>query len=420
MEEASPTAIDGGSGADDVEIDSDIPYPPSFSYPPGVQPGTSELDIYGDPTGGGVYVKVSSGLLQLSTAGPQVPVAFTTLQVFGTSPTGSAPITNTMITDGSLLNVTLVGGSGADVTNKMSAMISSSTGTSELIGGNDATNDLTAAGGMSTLIGRSGVNCFTLEGPGDYTVDGVSGATDALVVYGDIGVSGSETLMDDTVDLNQVGTTVYVNGYTEPQAGLFLYKLPIIATATNISSVSLTGGSGDDYLDASGMSMGVTLDGGTGTDTLIGGAGNDTLNYENASDSYNGGGGTDNVLLFNDPTTNGVPNAVTLYSAEIVDTTTGARYPLPQLTNINYFETTSPSAPVSIGDNIFPLRDWTTTLQASDSDPGGSYSCCNGNVSDTGYLTGTDTPPSSPPETLSEAVTSIASGLYYDPSRRER
>ena len=90
----------------------------------------------------------------------------------------------------------------------------------------------------------------------------------------------------------------------------------LTGTATNITSVSVFGGTGNDLLDASGMTMPVTLDGGppvvvngvlthypnetssvSGANTLIGGAGDDVL-YYSPNTSYDGGGGTNNQIVY--------------------------------------------------------------------------------------------------------------------------
>ena len=167
---------------------------------------------------------------------------------------------------------------------------------------------ISAAGGIATLNGGSGNdNTFSIYGPGNYTIFGnASAIVNSLTVQCDN--------FGDTVDLAQNGSAsslILMSGGSS--AGT------LTGTATSISSVSVFGGTGSDKLDASGMIMPVTLDGappvvvdsvdthadggiGGATDTLIGGAGNDTLYYhEDQGDNvYNGGGGTDNRLLYVD------------------------------------------------------------------------------------------------------------------------
>jgi Ca2+-binding RTX toxin-like protein len=64
----------------------------------------------------------------------------------------------------------------------------------------------------------------------------------------------------------------------------------------DISRANLTGGTGNNFLDASAFSGQVTLSGDTGNDTLWGGSGNDLLNGEGGNDILVGNGGNDNLL----------------------------------------------------------------------------------------------------------------------------
>jgi Ca2+-binding RTX toxin-like protein len=65
-------------------------------------------------------------------------------------------------------------------------------------------------------------------------------------------------------------------------------------TLSSIESASLTGGSGNDVLNAAAFTLGpVTLRGGAGNDSLRGGSGNDFLDGGLGTDTLNGGAGTD-------------------------------------------------------------------------------------------------------------------------------
>ena len=61
------------------------------------------------------------------------------------------------------------------------------------------------------------------------------------------------------------------------------------------ASVSVTGDNGNDLLDASAMTIKVSLQGNVGADTLKGGSGNDDLNGNSENDSIDGGAGTDSI-----------------------------------------------------------------------------------------------------------------------------
>ena len=62
------------------------------------------------------------------------------------------------------------------------------------------------------------------------------------------------------------------------------------------SPMTIGGESGNDTLDASAMTVPVTLNGGTGNDSLTGGSGNDLVNGQSGDDRVLGGTGDDNLL----------------------------------------------------------------------------------------------------------------------------
>ena len=68
-----------------------------------------------------------------------------------------------------------------------------------------------------------------------------------------------------------------------------------VVNAALISSLTVNGSSDDDDIDASDMTLDVTLSGGLGNDTLAGGYGNDRLYGNDGDDSMNGGAGRDLV-----------------------------------------------------------------------------------------------------------------------------
>ncbi len=66
-------------------------------------------------------------------------------------------------------------------------------------------------------------------------------------------------------------------------------------TLISIEQFTFTGDAGNNRMDASGFSGGVSFDGGAGNDTLIGGLGNDTLSGGAGNDLINGGPGLDTL-----------------------------------------------------------------------------------------------------------------------------
>ncbi len=151
--------------------------------------------------------------------------------------------------DGGAGNDTLLGGGGNDL----------------LLGG--AGNDsLSGSAGNDTLNGGDGDDVLT-GGAGNDSVDGGLG-TDRLVEAGDVNFKLTKT------SLTGLGTD----------------------TLNWIEAASLTGGAGNNLLDASQFTGPVTLDGGAGNDTLLGGAGDDVLTGGLGDDVLNGGAGTDRVV----------------------------------------------------------------------------------------------------------------------------
>jgi Ca2+-binding RTX toxin-like protein len=92
---------------------------------------------------------------------------------------------------------------------------------------------------------------------------------------------------NDIIDLEQNGSTVLFGG-------------SLSGSATNMTSISVFAGTGENLLDAGRMIMPVTLSGGSGTgpDTLIGGASDDTLYFSGVGSTYDGGGGAENTIVF--------------------------------------------------------------------------------------------------------------------------
>ncbi len=113
-----------------------------------------------------------------------------------------------------------------------------------------------------------------------------SGVTNALnISWNDID--------NDSIQLTQSGSTITLAGTIAGSS--------LSGTATNMTSVSVDGGTGNNLLDATATVMGVTLDGGSGGgDTLYGGAGSDTFDYSGPDSIYQGATGMNNELIFPD------------------------------------------------------------------------------------------------------------------------
>lgn len=144
--------------------------------------------------------------------------------------------------------VTLVGGDGNDI----------------LIGGS-GDDSLSGGSGNDTLTGNGGTN----ELDGGFGIDQVSEAGDGQFVL-------SNTHLD-----SDIGSDIL----------------------SSIESALLTGGEGDDSLDACAFTGDTTLRGGDGNDRLIGGFGKDSLDGGNGDDMLTGGLGNDTLNGGNDTDT---------------------------------------------------------------------------------------------------------------------
>jgi len=88
-------------------------------------------------------------------------------------------------------------------------------------------------------------------------------------------------------------------------------------TLTGIAQAFITGGAGDNTMDASAFTAGpVMLSGSDGNDTLIGGYGDDTLHGGNGNDTLYGGAGSDQLF--------GENGSDTLNGCGAIDPTVGA------------------------------------------------------------------------------------------------
>jgi len=168
---------------------------------------------------------------QLSGMGNDQIVSFETARLTGG---GSANWIDTTEFSGP---VTLQGSGGDD-------LLQSADYDDLLLGGN-GNDTLESGSGLDTLNGGRGIDRVKTSGDGDFLI------TDTSV--------------------------------TGPMTGLLI----------GIEAADITGGAGDNVLDASGFTGDTTLWGGSGRDVIIGGIGNDWLNGNDGDDALTGGGGND-------------------------------------------------------------------------------------------------------------------------------
>ena len=154
---------------------------------------------------------------------------------------------------------TLFGGEGNDLIfgGANSRLIDGGTGNDVILSGSEA-------GSQTQILGNAGSDTV-VSGAGDETIAGGAGDEDWLIESSD-----SDMVLSD-LRLTAQGTTTY----------------------SEIERFLLSGGDGDNLLDASAFSGDVLLIGGAGNDTLLGGAGNDTLNGGAGDDLLDGRAGDD-------------------------------------------------------------------------------------------------------------------------------
>src|SRR5882672_5367281 len=171
--------------------------------------------------------------------------------------------------------LTIDGGAGNDV-------IIGSRGADTLIGG-DGNDTITGGLGKDTAFLGNGDDRFVWSpGDGSDVVDGQAGF--AQLVF--VGSDGNEVM-----NIADNGTHV-----------LLTRDLGNVTMDLNsIESVVINANGGNDSINGSGLSAltSLTIDGGTGNDTIIGGAGNDQLIGGDGDDIITGGRGSDVARLGN-------------------------------------------------------------------------------------------------------------------------
>ncbi|MFC5358033.1 calcium-binding protein, partial [Azospirillum himalayense] len=118
------------------------------------------------------------------------------------------------------------------------------------------------------------------------------------------GGTGTDRVVLDFSSASSIGTTLYDGGdnsYNIQPQDAVRFRYGVYANGThhyidlrNIEQVSITGGSGTDYLY--GLALADTLVGNNGNDFLWGGAGNDSLDGGFGDDTLDGGDGDDTLL----------------------------------------------------------------------------------------------------------------------------
>jgi Ca2+-binding RTX toxin-like protein len=260
-------------------------------------PAAGLLTVIGDPQANTIVVsRNAAGTILVNGGGVTVQggsptVANTTLvQLFGLGGSDNLRLDET---NGALPKANIFGGDGNDI-----------------ITGGSGDDQLFGQSGNDTLLGKGG-NDVLVGGDGDDVLTGGVGADQVF------GQSGNDRMIwnpGDGSDLNEGGDgidTVEVNGgngaetFTTTANGTRVRfdrtdPAPFFLDIGTSENLVLNANGGDDSFTAgNGLAnlIQITVDGGTGSDTLRGGDGNDVLMGGDGNDLINGGRGNDLALL---------------------------------------------------------------------------------------------------------------------------
>ena len=162
-------------------------------------------------------------------------------------------------------------------------------GSDQLYGG-DGNDTLNGGAGNDTMDGGNGDDSYYVDNLGDSASEavGIGGGTDTVISTVDW------TLSQNLENLVLAGGAIIGTG--NDGANTITGNAGNNLLAGGLGSDLLIGGLGNDNLDGGGNDD--TLAGGDGIDTLSGGLGSDNLVLSDfASDSVNGGGGTDSLYV---------------------------------------------------------------------------------------------------------------------------
>jgi Ca2+-binding RTX toxin-like protein len=229
--------------------------------------------------------------------------------------------TGKLLMNGLAGNDTLTGGSNNDV-------LDGGLGDDILSGGNGF-NILTGGLGNDILSGGNGVDRVVETGDVNFTLTNTQltgNGTDKLSSIDNAQLTGG--VGNNTIDASSFSGNVRLNG----GFGNDLLKVGANGSVGfggagndtllgGSGSDQLLGDNGDDRLEAGGGND--ELKGGDGNDTLIGGEGNDDLRGEKGNDIVNGGNGIDSILIDNIDATFTLTNTkLEIKSASLTETDT--------------------------------------------------------------------------------------------------
>ncbi|MDB4778092.1 calcium-binding protein [bacterium] len=149
--------------------------------------------------------------------------------------------------------------------------------------------------GLLALTADAGeVDQVIVSSPSADTLQIQVGNGDSITLSGDAAsnpnfVLSQAVVANDTlrIDINSVAISEFAADLAD------LSDTFTVSSIAGVPSLVVTGGGGDDVIDASGANISVSLIGGAGADTLIGGSANDVLAGGGGTDVMDGGAGND-------------------------------------------------------------------------------------------------------------------------------
>lgn len=189
--------------------------------------------------------------------------------------------------DGGAGSDSLIGGTGSDT-------ISGGDGDDSITAG-DQNDSLYAGYGNDTLFGGAGNDLLQGQWDNDLQYGGTGSDTFQLTDQ-----SGVDTIFggEDTGDIDSIqflATTPVNVTFTGAEAGTYSFSSPGTASGSFAEIEALTGGDGNDTLNANASGSAIALYGGAGADSITGGSGGDTIDGGSGDDTIAGGGGNDSL-----------------------------------------------------------------------------------------------------------------------------
>ncbi|MGD9649555.1 MAG: calcium-binding protein [Dongiaceae bacterium] len=182
-----------------------------------------------------------------------------------------------LLANGNISSITVYGGAGDDI-------IATGDG-NDTIDGGDGDDYLYGAAGHNTILGGNGSDFIYYSSSSSTTI------TQAMT-FGSTGVTQNVVL--------NFSTSLYDGGNEvdnlQGTAGDDYISYNVIGFAARILNFEvIDGGEGNDYVDMSAYSQGITLYGGGGHDTVIGSSADDALVGDGGNDHLMGGEGNDYI-----------------------------------------------------------------------------------------------------------------------------